>query len=315
MNEGCFRKKNGYTVVQNTISRDKRLSMKAKGLYLIIQSYITMPDKQWHKSDFMNMVSEGKAAFNSAWDELKENGYLKIYIVHAGKRGTYREYELLDDPVTGPSEIHVSGKSEESLENTGFVQLPDFQVPENQEVENQVLEKQEPDNRAAGNINNNNLKNNINNNNNKTDNNNLSSIQSLYRDDEEVMEELKEQIELDRLLDIHPANKKLIHYIYNLMGEILQSPEPYMMIQKKEVPMENIRKRYLAIRFEHLEYLLHQLPEDDSNIMQKRRYMITCLYNCVENAGAICKTRQIKTKSKYGNEIDFDELENNFFIS
>ena len=57
MADGIFRGKSGFTVVQNAIVRDRNVSMKAKGLYLIIQSYITMPDKVWKKSDFLKMVN------------------------------------------------------------------------------------------------------------------------------------------------------------------------------------------------------------------------------------------------------------------
>ena len=32
-----------------------------------------MPDKKWLKSEFLNMVPEGKAAFDSAWNELKNH--------------------------------------------------------------------------------------------------------------------------------------------------------------------------------------------------------------------------------------------------
>ena len=53
MAEGFFRSKKGFTVVQNEITRDVKISLKAKGLYLVIQAYISMPDKKWTKEDFM----------------------------------------------------------------------------------------------------------------------------------------------------------------------------------------------------------------------------------------------------------------------
>ena len=77
MAEGFFRSKKGFTVVQNEITRDTHISLKAKGLYLVIQAYISMPDKKWTKEDFRNLTKEGKKAFDSAWKELKDFGYLK----------------------------------------------------------------------------------------------------------------------------------------------------------------------------------------------------------------------------------------------
>ena len=101
MAEGFFRSKKGFTVVQNEITRDVKISLKAKGLYLVIQAYISMPDKKWTKEDFRNLTKEGKKAFDSAWKELKDFGYLKVhFMLDNGKWKT--EYELLDEPDLGP---------------------------------------------------------------------------------------------------------------------------------------------------------------------------------------------------------------------
>ena len=81
MAEGFFRSKKGFTVVQNEITKDANISLKAKGLYLVIQAYISMPDRKWTKEDFRNLTKEGKKAFDSAWKELKESGYLKVNIM------------------------------------------------------------------------------------------------------------------------------------------------------------------------------------------------------------------------------------------
>lgn len=86
MAEGFFRSKKGFTVVQNEITRDNKISLKAKGLYLVIQAHITMPDKKWTKDDFMRMAREGRKAFDSAWQELKDTGYLKVHIMADGGR-------------------------------------------------------------------------------------------------------------------------------------------------------------------------------------------------------------------------------------
>lgn len=109
MADGAFRKKTGFTVVQNSIIRDRDISLKAKGLYLIIQSYITMPDKVWKKSDFRGMVKEGEKAFESAWNEIKNAGYLKVHMFSNGLTWTV-EYELLDDPKDGAHSFYYNAK-------------------------------------------------------------------------------------------------------------------------------------------------------------------------------------------------------------
>lgn len=108
---GCFRSKQGYTAVQNGITRDRTVSLKAKGLYLLIQSYITIPDSHWHKQQFMKMVQEGRKAFDSAWNELKEKGYLHMHIYTNGKVFDH-EYELLDEPDNSAHTFYYNAKGE-----------------------------------------------------------------------------------------------------------------------------------------------------------------------------------------------------------
>ena len=76
---GAFRKKNGFTIAGNTLVRDSRLSMKAIGLYMKIMSYITLDDFLLTKSFVKSKCLEKEKAFDSAWNELKMNGYLKVY--------------------------------------------------------------------------------------------------------------------------------------------------------------------------------------------------------------------------------------------
>ncbi|MCQ2969647.1 MAG: DUF6017 domain-containing protein [Clostridium sp.] len=316
MSDGCFRAKKGFTVVQNNIARDHRLSLKAKGLFLLIQSYISMPDKEWKKEEFLKMTVEGKSAFDNAWKELKDFGYLKIYITSTGK-GTIREYELLDEPVEGKSEIYLSNKKDnenvKSAENKAFVQLPDFQVPGNQEVGNQEpgiqdVGNQEPRNQVPGNqyveIKTNDLNTKLN----KTKNT-LTLVSNKDQNEEEDIEALvKKNIDYDKLIKNHCGNVQLIKYIVELMSRVLDSSEKYIYVSREKKKIEEVKKRFREIRHEHIESLLHSLPEQDNDIRLKNRYMVTCLYNSIDNVGAICKTNQIKNRGYMHQEYDFDEL-------
>ena len=51
----------------------------SKGLYSLIQSYITIPNFVLYKDYLMKQCKEGRDAFNSTWKELKDAGYLIQY--------------------------------------------------------------------------------------------------------------------------------------------------------------------------------------------------------------------------------------------
>lgn len=95
---GAFRKRRvSFAQVSNEALRDINLSLKAKGLYSLIQSYITIENFTLYKSYLESQCKEKQKAFDSAWKELKDNGYLVQYRLQDPEKKTfYYEYELLD---------------------------------------------------------------------------------------------------------------------------------------------------------------------------------------------------------------------------
>lgn len=86
-----------FSQISNSALRDEKLSLKAKGLYALIQSYITIPNFILYKTTLMKQCKESKNTFDTAWKELKDNGYLIQYKKSNIKTKTfYYDYELLD---------------------------------------------------------------------------------------------------------------------------------------------------------------------------------------------------------------------------
>lgn len=118
---GKFRKKKvNFSMISNEIIRDDTVSLKTKGLYALIQSYITMDDFTLYKGFLMSKCPEGRRSFDSAWNQLKQSGYLVQYRMKDEKNHFYYEYELLDVPVhqnvtpekTGTSGVSVCDSSD-----------------------------------------------------------------------------------------------------------------------------------------------------------------------------------------------------------
>ncbi|MBE1306146.1 DnaD domain protein [Clostridium botulinum] len=115
---GRFRKKKVYfTQVSNNALRDNSISLKAKGLYALIQSYITLEDFTLYKNYLKKQCKEGEKAFESAWKELKDAGYLIQYRLqddtldenNKKKMTFFYEYELLDSKdIELATKVHAS---------------------------------------------------------------------------------------------------------------------------------------------------------------------------------------------------------------
>lgn len=80
-------KTNNYTVMSNYHLRDKKLSLKAKGL---LSFMLSLPD-DWDYSlnGLVSVSKESKKAIRSILNELKENGYLVMEQTRA-KKGQYK---------------------------------------------------------------------------------------------------------------------------------------------------------------------------------------------------------------------------------
>ena len=87
--------------IPNSVAQDKNLSLKAKGLYALIQNCIEDPefDSNHFKPALQAKCKEGGDAFDSAWKELKRAGYLQQHRISHGdseSNGFHYEYKLFD---------------------------------------------------------------------------------------------------------------------------------------------------------------------------------------------------------------------------
>ena len=95
MPSGAFRKKKtSFAQVSNVALRDEKLSLKAKGLLSLIESYIGLDNFVLYKQFLINKSTDGETSFRSAWKELKDNGYLIQYKLKNNEtKQFYYEYE------------------------------------------------------------------------------------------------------------------------------------------------------------------------------------------------------------------------------
>lgn len=87
-------KKVSFSQVSNHVLKDDALSLRAKGLYCLIKCYITIPGFILYKNTLKKSSREGETAFENAWKELKDKGYLLQWKVKAGDGRFHYGYKL-----------------------------------------------------------------------------------------------------------------------------------------------------------------------------------------------------------------------------
>lgn len=292
MAEGFFRSKKGFTVVQNEITRDTNISLKAKGLYLVIQAYISMPDRKWTKDDFMRLAKEGSKAFDSAWKELKESGYLKVHIM--SDNGRWRtEYELLDEPKEGPhtwyhnadgevtsDNIRRAGKKKMGMRSEGRKDhYPPFGSNGNGSNGNGSNGNSPNGNGNNGNGGNNNkdydinpdIKTNIFN-----PNHNQYQDQEVMREDYS-MEFIEQHYELEPKY-VSAVQDNSINTVKDVLYDILNTHKPVLRVMGEDKPAAVVKSRLLKLNRCDIDYAIDQYQKQVTKVHNHKAYMLTVLY-------------------------------------
>ena len=316
---GAFRSKRGFTAVDNSIIRDKSISLKAKGLYLVIQSYITNPNFTCTKAFLLSTCMEGEKAFNASWDELKEHGYLRVHFhVEKGKKGFISEYELLDIPEEGPHTFYYDAEGNIAHTNLTKYKKDGKESPSRQEmsekernphngiyvngsyVDSTYVERSY----ANGGDNINTLsytqysdytgkqnKTEI-----KTLLNNYTDIDqsiNLRRKDnkdrkidtdstpllKQYESYFRDSLDYDILKIDYPNETELLEGILDLLTETCASQKKAIRVAGEERPSENVKGRLMKLNSEHIKYVLRCLRENSTEIKNIKQYLLTALFN------------------------------------
>lgn len=275
MAEGFFRSKKGFTVVQNEITKDANISLKAKGLYLVIQAYISMPDRKWTKEDFMRLAKEGKKAFDSAWKELKESGYLKVHIM--SDNGRWRtEYELLDEPEEGPHTLYHNADGKVTSDN----------LQRAEKKKNNLVSEEEKDHYPPFGSNGNHT--NANGGNNNKDYNIKPDIKTdlsnPYPDqDVDTMEEKYSMEFIEQHYELEPkyvsaSQEKSINTVKDVLYDVLNTQKPVLRVMGEDKPAAVVKSRLLKLDRMDIDYAIEQYQKQVTKVHNHKAYMLTVLY-------------------------------------
>lgn len=247
---GRFRKKRvNFSMVSNSIIRDGTISLRAKGLYSLIQSYITIENFVLYKHFLMSKCREGKKAFDAAWSELKQSGYLVQYRMQdKTTKQFYWEYELLDKIETEKAIPPKGGYGcQEPYPQKGYYGFGSASVRDSME---------------NWDVNNNTKENNI-------IPNNINQIISLA--------DVCKQIEWD-YYDF--SQKRQAKEIALLIMDIYNTPDDSIIrINGIDRMAIDVKERFRMLDHFHIIYVIESMKDAAETVRNKRNYLLTALYN------------------------------------
>lgn len=246
---GVIRKKRTfYAQVSNVALRDKTLSLKAKGLLALIESYLTLDNFTLYKDFLLSKSTDGETSFRGAWKELKDHGYLIQYKYKDElTKQFYYEYEICDNP-------HVENQSMAIKEPGG--ENPHVEKPQVENLYDSLTTCRKPPT-YNNNIQNNNILNN-----------------NLY------INIIQTNIDYDPVF-INSSDKQLVDNILDVMNEVLCSNTEYISINGKSISASVVRSIFMKVDVNHIQYVISVLNQYDKKITNMKGFIISTLYNSV----------------------------------
>lgn len=269
-----------YTVMSNCHLRDKRLSLKAKGL---LSQMLSLPeDWDYTLSGLAYINRENIDAIRQAIKELEAAGY----IVRSRKRdekgrlqgSDYVIYEkpvsdlptlenptldnpmlespTLDNPTQLNTKITNTKKQNTDLSNTHSILSAESDCESDKFSTSSIHESKEPKR-------------------------NEITLAQMNR----CREEVKERIEYDQLKAEYPHDNYLDDMV-ELMVETLCSNKKTIRIAGGDFPAEAVKERLNQIDDEIMKFVLDCLKMNTTKVRNIRQYLLTTLYNAPVTIGS-----------------------------
>lgn len=268
---GKIRKKRTYYAqVSNVALRDETMSLKAKGLLALIESYLSLDNFILYRDFLMSKSLDGETAFRGAWKELKEHGYLIQYkLKDNDTRQFYYEYEICDNPQVGNPPMGV---------NTTQIHDPHVENPQVDfiHLDKPLVEKPHdglPTSSEPPRYNNSVLNNNI------------------------YINIIRTNIDYDPVF-VDSSDKNLVDNIVDIMDDVLSSNVEFIKINGVGIPSAKLKTMFLKVNMNHINYILNVIKNYNKKITNVKGFIIATIYNSV-----------LTLDSYYSNLVNVDEKE------
>ncbi|WP_206457915.1 DUF6017 domain-containing protein [Anaerovorax sp. IOR16] len=268
-------KNQNYTVMSNYHLKDKKLSLKAKGLLSLM---LSLPEDWDYTLKGLAAISkDGIDSINAAIKELSSHGYILRQRVR-NEKGQLEgsEYTIFEHP-----QLIEENSRKVSFTNSGSYKLenPKLEIPildnptlEEPKLENPILgfpnqgkPKQENPVQLNTNIQNKDLL------------NTNQSIDPSMNSMDEMVDEIKEKIEYEILKESY--DQTLLSEIVELMAEVKKSNREQWMLSGNQISSEDMKRRIQMINSSHIQYVLNCLSQNTTKVYNMKNYLLAALYN------------------------------------
>ena len=248
-------RKGNYTVMSNYHLKDRRLSLKAKGL---LSQMLSLPDDwDYTLSGLAHINKEGRDTIRTAIRELESAGYItrQQTVEPNGKFGT-NEYTIYEIPQDVPLPVKPL-PNQPSADNT--TQLNTNQTSTDRQKKDSIhfggrLKKSEHSATKG-------------------------HPSSAVLDTEKCREVIHKNIEYESLSQRAGEYQEELNEIVELIVETICSDRTSTHVAGCDFPQEIVRDRLMGLRSDHIRFVMSCMQENTSKVRNMKKYLLTALFN------------------------------------
>lgn len=256
-----------FTMISNSVLRDRNLSMKDRGVFCTLCS---LPDGwEFSIAGLSAIVPDGKDAIRASLDNLENLGYM-----HRLKK------RAKDGKYVSEIEVFASGKRKATAE------LPSRENRHGQSDTEKPSRVDRYGDAVTANpteYNTDNYKNEIKNDNDKSINPSEDIFLTERENDEEAMRKIiAENIKLGWLLESagkDPNEVGMVNEIYDVICDMVCYPRKEVVIKDTRYPWKTVRERFLKLNYDNIADVLNRIIDKDLEIKNMSNYLISTLYS------------------------------------
>ena len=259
-----------YTVMSNFHLKDKRLSLKAKGL---LSQMLSLPDDWDYTLSGLSYINrESKDAIRSAVNELETAGYIRRrQTTDASGKFAANEYTIFERPIEGEPMLDKPLSENPITVNPSAVNP----LPENPTQLNTKKSNTQKQNTHGSN----------------TDSIPFRETAAVIPPErkgrdamslteiESYRELVQENIGYEYLCQQYETYREDLDEIVELIVETVCAKRKTTRIAGSDFPHEIVRSRFLKLDNSHIEFVMDCLQKNTTEIRNMKQYLLTVLFN------------------------------------
>ena len=265
-------KNRDFTVIANSVFKDRRLSAKAKG---ILVEMLSLPENwDYTLKGLTTLFSDGIDSIRQGIKELEENGY----IVRERKRDARGRLGGMEYVIYETPEKVVENSAPEQSSPANAEPTEDFPAQDESAEDKAMLYKELNKSRTKESI------------------THVSNpYQSITEEVPDVMgydearETVKENIEYEILSERYPVER--LDEIVDIASEALCSRRSSFSLGKDTYPYALVKDRLLRLDSSHIEYILDCIDGNTTDIRNIKPYLLKTLINAPATMDSYYRTK------------------------